>query len=72
MLTMIGNLFCGFCLTTAAALMLLGWWKAIKWSMEEAQRAELRRSTAAAMRYDKHIAKLRRQGMRVQVRRARG
>ena len=70
MTAVLGNIFIVFCLLTAAALLAMGWGKAIKWSIEEAQRAQLRKSTAAAMRYDRHLEKLRRQGMHVHCRRA--
>lgn len=67
----IANVFIAICLLSAAALLLMGWGKAIKWSIEETRRARLRASTAAAMRTDKHLAKLRKQKMRVQyIRRA--
>ncbi len=44
--------------------------KVTKWGIEEAEREELRRRTAAAMRTDRHLAKLKKQGMRVQYREA--
>ena len=44
--------------------------KVTKWGIEEAQREELRRRTAIAMRTDRHLAKLKKQGMRVQYREA--
>lgn len=72
MMEVFGNGFICLCLIAAAGLVMYGWGKAIKWSIEETERAQLRASTAAAMRTDRHLAKLRRQKMRVQyIRRAR-
>lgn len=52
-----------------AALVLAFCWHAERMMREEAQRAQLRRSTAAAMRYDRHMERLRRAGMHAQYRR---
>ena len=66
------NTFNAICLLAAAALILFGLIKAEQAMKEEAARAELRRQTANAMRTDKHLARLKRQKMRVQyMRRAR-
>lgn len=71
-MTVIVNGFCALCVLAIAGLLLWAGAKVTQWGIEEAQREELRRQTAAAMRTDKHLAKLRRQKMRVQYyRRAR-
>ena len=55
-----------------AGLCIFFFVKAEQIAREEAYRIELRRQTANAMRTDRHLAKLRRQKMRVQyMRRAR-
>lgn len=64
-MTAIVNGFCALCMLAIAALLLLAGVKVTRWGIEEAQREELRRQTARAMRTDRHLAKLRKQGMRV-------
>ena len=56
-------------------LMIVGFsiffcWKAAQMMEAEAARAKLRASTAAAMRYDRHLEKLKRSNMRAHYRRA--
>lgn len=62
----IGNTFNMLCLLVAAGLILFGCAKAEQAMKEEAQRAYLRKQTANAMRTDRHLAKLKKQKMRVQ------
>lgn len=66
----IANAFCALSVLIIAGLLLAAGIKVTKWGIEEAQREELRRRTAAAMRTDRHLAKLKKQGMRVQYREA--
>ena len=69
---MIAEAFCGLCLLLAGALVVWGCWKAEQAMQEEIERERLRQQTLSAMRTDKHLAKLRKQKMRVQyMRRAR-
>ena len=58
-------------LLTITGLLIFFCWKASQMMQAEAERARLRASTAAAMRYDRHMQKLKRQNMRVTYRRAR-
>lgn len=66
-----------YVIVAAGTLMIAGLciffcWKASKMMQEEATREHLRRQTANAMRTDKHLARLKKQKMRVQyMRRAR-
>lgn len=55
-------------LAAAAALMGYFCWKASALMQEEREREALRRATAAAMRTDAHLARLRSQHMRVRYR----
>lgn len=57
-------------LAAATALAVIGCWKAAAMMEEEREREALRRATAAAMRTDEHLERLRRQRMRVRYRRA--
>ena len=57
-------------LAAAAALMAYFCWKAAAMMQAERERETLRRATAAAMRTDEHLERLRRQRMRVRYRRA--
>lgn len=69
---MIAEGFCCICLMMAMALVVWGCWKAEQTMAEEIEREKLRQQTRNAMRTDKHLAKLKRQKMRVQyARRAR-
>lgn len=71
MTEMLGNAIIGLCLVSIAGLVMFGWHKAEQMMQAEAERARLRASTAAAMHYDRHMQKLKRQNMRVTYRRAR-
>ena len=55
-------------LAAAAALMAHFCWKASALTQAEREREALRRATAAAMRTDAHLARLRSQRMRVRYR----
>ena len=55
-------------LAAAAALMAYFCWKASALMQAEREREVLRRATAAAMRTDAHLARLRSQRMRVRYR----
>lgn len=55
-------------LATCAILIVIGCWKAAAMMEEERTREALRRATAAAMRTDAHLERLRRQRMRVRYR----
>lgn len=46
-------------------------WKADQMMQAELERERLRKSTQAALRYDRHMARLKKTGMRAQYRRAR-
>lgn len=70
-MTLIGNIVCSLGVAAIAVLVLGAGVKVTKWSIEEAQREELRRQTERAMRTDRHLARLRKQGMRVKYREAR-
>ena len=69
MMAMLGNALCMLCVLAALALILFGCIKAGQMMEEEAAREALRRQTAAAMRTDRHLDRLRRQKMRVQYER---
>lgn len=57
--------------TPLAALVIFFCWKADQLMQEEMEREKLRKATQAALRYDRHMQRLKRAGMRVQYRRAR-
>lgn len=46
-------------------------WKADQMMQEELEREKLRKATQAALRYDKHMERLKKAGMRANYRRAR-
>ena len=53
-----------------AGLLIFFCWKAVQMMEAEAAQAKLRASTAAAMRYDRHLERLKRSNMRAKYRRA--
>lgn len=55
-------------LAAAAILIVIGCWKAAAMMEAEREREALRRATAAAMRTDAHLERLRSQRMRVRYR----
>ena len=58
-------------LLTTAGFCAFFCWKAAGMMQAEMEREALRKTTQAAMRYDRHMARLKRAGMKAQYRRAR-
>ena len=68
---MIGKILVFILGTPLVALVIFFCWKAAAMMEAEMEREALRKTTQAAMRYDRHMARLKRAGMKAQYRRER-